>query len=502
MSYTDNTYNSKNRRTGILLHLSSLPSSHMIGDLGKGAHTFLDWLEYAGCTLWQMLPIGPTGYGNSPYSSYSVFAAHHLYISLEQLQDIGLLPNNLKTPKFSRNKTLFSAVEKYKIEHLRNAYKHFTHYASADAIAHFEDFKHRNKEWLEKYSSFMALKQYHKQQPWYKWEKRFVDSNALQESFDEQLNAEKEFHSFLQYLFFHQWNHLRIAAHKKGIILIGDIPIFTAHDSADVWGNPNLFTIRKDGTPLSVAGVPPDYFSENGQLWGNPLYDWNVMKKNNFDWWKKRFHRQLSLFDYVRVDHFRGFESYWEIPGDAITAKNGIWKKAPGKQLFQELKKEFGNLPVIAEDLGIITDEVRELRDYFDFPGMRVLQFGFDSCDVHNEFLPHNFIQNCVCYTGTHDNDTTLGWLQTRDNRVRSFTNLYTQKKNNRDAVNKIVQMAISSVADTVIIPMQDILVQNSKSRMNTPGKQSGNWDYRISYKDLSSEKAQSLRQVIHTYGR
>jgi len=493
----------KKRIAGTLLHLSSLPSEYGIGDIGKGAYAFLDWLEEAGLKAWQMLPISPTGYGNSPYSSYSVFAAHHLYISLEQLQQVGLLPSTLPKPHFSETRAQYHSAEAYKLKYLKEAFTHFKHYASQEVLTFYEHFKQENIFWLNKYASFMSLKEAHGHKAWYEWTEEHTEYDiemAAKGKYNS--NDMAEFHMFIQYVFFGQWSLLRQHAHKKGIILIGDMPIYAAHDSADVWGEKELFTIDKKGMPKTVAGVPPDYFSENGQLWGNPLYEWEIMRNNNFEWWKKRFHRQLSLFDYVRVDHFRGFESYWEIDGKSHTAKNGMWKKAPGKLLFQELLAEFGSLPVIAEDLGIITDEVRELRDYFSFPGMKVLQFGFDSCDVHNEFLPHNFSENYVCYTGTHDNDTTLGWLNSSDERISNFIRNYTKKKKSNENVRALIEMAFASVAQTVIVPMQDILGQGSKYRMNTPGKSAGNWEYRIRYKDLTEKKAMELRRYVQLYAR
>lgn len=493
----------KKRIAGTLLHLSSLPSEYGIGDIGKGAYAFLDWLEEAGLRAWQMLPISPTGYGNSPYASYSVFAAHHLYISLEQLQQVGLLPSTLPQSRFSETKAHYHSAEAYKLKYLKEAFTHFKHYASPEVLTYYEHFKQENSFWLDKYVSFMSLKEAHGHKAWYGWTEEFMKYDK-QEAAKGKYNCNDmaEFHTFLQYVFFGQWLLLRQHAHKKGIILIGDMPIYAANDSADVWGEKDLFTIDKKGMPKTVAGVPPDYFSENGQLWGNPLYEWEIMRNNNFEWWKKRFHRQLSLFDYVRVDHFRGFESYWEIDGKAHTAKNGMWKKAPGKLLFQALLAEFGSLPVIAEDLGIITDEVRELRDYFSFPGMKVLQFGFDSCDAHNEFLPHNFSRNFVCYTGTHDNDTTLGWLNSSDERISNFIRNYTKKKKPNENVRALIEMAFASVAQTVIVPMQDIMGQGSKYRMNTPGKSAGNWEYRIRYKDLTEKKAMELRRYVQLYAR
>lgn len=492
----------QNRRAGIVLPIFSLPSKHGIGDLGNGAHRLLQWLADAGLQVWQMLPVGPTGYGNSPYSSYSAFAAQHLFISLDTMYRDGLLDKKPAAESLSVTTVEYDKVTQFKHHYLWQAFEQFMRSGNEVLQKEYNVFVEEQAHWLLPYSWFMSLKHAHNQAAWYTWsmEYRHYDHQVLsQRMADDSMSS---YHRFLQWIFHKQWNELRAAAAEKGIVLMGDIPIFVAHDSADVWSNPCDFTVNSEGAVLSVAGVPPDYFSATGQLWGNPLYRWDRMEEKGFVWWKQRFQRQFSLFDCVRVDHFRGFESYWEIPGNAETAVNGVWKKAPGKVLFEQLTREYGVLPIIAEDLGIITDEVRQLRDYFAYAGMKVLQFGFDSCDVRNEFLPHNFTPHCVCYTGTHDNDTTVGWIQTASPATRSFVKSYLGTGSEKLLTRKIIDMALSSVARMVIIPMQDILEQGSEYRMNVPGKPHGNWAYRIRTNDMSNTRAVSMRKRIEKYAR
>jgi 4-alpha-glucanotransferase len=492
----------QSRRAGVVLPIFSLPSKHGTGDIGIGAHRFIEWLSEAGMTLWQMLPLGPTGYGNSPYSSYSAFAAQHLFISLDFMYRDGLLAKKPAAHSFSATSIDYDKAAAYKHRYLLLAYQKFVRSADPKLRNDYIAFVEEQAHWLLPYSWFMSLKHKYGQKPWYHWDvkDRVFDRNVLTQKMANDTTA--HFHCFLQFIFHKQWSELRGAAAKKGIVLMGDMPIFVAHDSADVWSNPSEFTVNQKGEVITVAGVPPDYFSETGQLWGNPLYRWDVMRENNFLWWKQRFQQQFSLFDCVRVDHFRGFESYWEIPGNAATAVHGTWKKAPGKELFEELMRHFGTLPIIAEDLGIITDEVRQLRDYFSFPGMKVLQFGFDSRNPHNEFLPHNFTHNCVCYTGTHDNDTTVGWIQSASPITRTFIKTYLGTGSAKILTGKLIEAAMSSVARMVIIPMQDVLEQSSRFRMNVPGKQQGNWGYRIRTTDLKKIHAAKMRRYIEKYAR
>ena len=419
------------RYSGVLVHPTSFPSPYGIGDMGRGAHEFIDFLAMAGQHLWQVLPLGPSGNGNSPYQSYSVFAGQTLLISPELLIEKKLLTEAdvHPIPEFNADRVDYDKVTTYKTSLFKKAYEHFRHTADKNLLEEYDSFQSNNQYWLDDYCLYMAGKDYHNGLPWYEWEDSLLDPTPKERaSWMKLLASEIDYYRFIQFAFFSQWYELKDYANKKGIAIIGDIPIFTAPDSADVWANKELFKLDSKGHPLEVAGVPPDYFSATGQLWGNPLYDWDAMKDDGYRWWIERVRNQLDQVDYIRIDHFRGFEAYWAVPAGEETAMNGKWKKGPGEALFEAIQKALGEeLPIFAEDLGIITPEVEKLRDTLGFPGMKILQFGFDGTG-ESTFLPHQLsTRNCICYTGTHDNDTTCGWYehtseQNKD-KVRRYMN-------------------------------------------------------------------------------
>ena len=419
------------RTSGILLHPTSLPSPYGIGDLGKAAYDFIDFLEKAGQHLWQILPLTPTGYGNSPYSSFSAFAGQPLLISPEHLEKMGLLEEwELDTaPENNEDLVEYDKVSKWKTQIFKLAFSRFEMKEDKELKKQYRQFVKENTYWLNDYAIYMACRDMQGQKEWFKWDEKYRKSTQkVKAELKKTLKDEIKYYCFIQFLFYKQWAELKAYANEKGIKIIGDMPLFVSLDSADVWANPKLFQLDSKGYPTKVAGVPPDYFSETGQLWGNPLYNWEVHEKNQFQWWVARVRHQLALSDYLRIDHFRGLESYWAVPAEEETAINGTWVKAPGKALFETIEQELGKgLPIIAEDLGTITPEVIELRDHFGFPGMKILQFAFES-EEESSFLPHQFTTtNCVCYTGTHDNNTTRGWYDSASeysrDKVRRYMN-------------------------------------------------------------------------------
>ncbi|MFZ5947726.1 MAG: 4-alpha-glucanotransferase [Stygiobacter sp.] len=490
------------RSAGILLHPTSLPGKFGIGDLGPSAYHFADFLESAGQTLWQTFPLGPTGYGDSPYQCFSAFAGNPLLISPELLFNEGLLSHHdiEKTPKFNPHKIDYGKLIEFKNNLLRKAYQNFKAGNKIEDVC--KNFCDENNFWLDDFSLFMAAKNYHHGVLWTQWEKSIAfreDLNSWKEKLQDEINYQK----FLQYFFHKQWNNLKEYVHKKGIKIIGDLPIFIAYDSADLWANKNLFSVRDDGSLETVAGVPPDYFSETGQLWGNPLYRWKEMEKDNFLWWRKRISTLLKLVDIVRIDHFRGFDAYWEIPGNAKTAINGRWVKAPGYKLFNAIKKELGELPIIAEDLGVITDSVEELRDHFGFPGIKILQFGLG---VHGDkkFLPHNHIKNCVVHTGSHDNETTKGFFES-ERKKNSGIYEWAQKYFNYygdDMTFELIRAAYASTANICVIPMQDMLNLGNEARMNFPGKLGGNWTWRFTWDQVPNDLASRYKEMTIMFER
>ncbi|MGM0471775.1 MAG: 4-alpha-glucanotransferase [Bacillota bacterium] len=490
------------RDSGILLHPTSLPGKYGIGTLGSGAYQFIDFLAAADQNLWQVLPLGPVGDGGSPYQSYSAFAGNPLLIDLEQLVELGLLePSDLTTAdEFVATDVDYKQVANFKEPLLKKAEQNFTTQASQKEQQKFEKFCQENEYWLADYALFRALKDHFNQRSWLEWpsEIKLRQQEALVE-YRQKLIAEIEYYKFVQYLFFKQWSALKDYAAQKEIEIIGDLPIFVALDSADVWSNPDLFALNDKQEPINVAGVPPDYFSETGQLWGNPLYDWSKHKQNGYQWWINRFKKSLELVDIVRLDHFRGFEAYWAVPFGEQTAVNGEWKPGPGADFLQQVQDELGSLPIIAEDLGVITEEVKQLRDDFELPGMQILQFGFES-QTDNEHLPHNFASNSVVYTGTHDNNTILGWYQQLSVEIKKYAVDYL---NINEGINwGFIRAAWSSTAKLAIVPLQDVLALGSGARMNVPGTVGDNWQWRYRSEMLREEHASRLKELTELYYR
>ena len=488
---------------GVLLHPTSFPSHYGIGDLGDQAYRFVDWLVSSGQQLWQTLALGPTGYADSPYASFSAFAGNHLLISPERLvQEGDLNPADLDdVPPFPDARVDFGWVIPYKTELLRKAADRFISHASAERRTQFEQFCHENHRWLDDFALFMAVKAEHNMVIWTQWEQGIAlrQPRALSH-WREKLADQIRFHKYLQFQFSYQWQALRSYANERNVKIMGDIPIFAAHDSADVWAHPELFYLDESGEPSLIAGVPPDYFSATGQRWGNPLYRWELMEKSGYSWWIDRVRQTFSLVNILRIDHFRGFEAYWEIPASEPTAVVGQWVKGPGSKLFQALEDALGGLPIIAEDLGVVTPEVVALREQFDFPGMKVLQFAFDS-DASNPYLPFNLDHDCVVYTGTHDNDTTCGWYESQSEQMQHKVRLYLGTDGN-DIGWDLVRLALASVADIAVVPLQDLLGLGSEARMNLPGHPSGNWQWRFLPGALTDELAQRLGGLTAIYGR
>ena len=497
-----------------MLHPTSLPGDFGIGDLGAEAYKFIDFLEKSKQTYWQILPLGPTGYGDSPYQCFSAFAGNTHLISPQKLVEEGLLTEEeiKQKPDFPDDKVDFGAVYDWKNWILPKAYERFRMTTSVDLRGKFETFSQQNAAWLDDYALYRAIKAAQDQKAWYEWEEplRLRHESALGWA-RERLQSEIQAQKFYQFLFFRQWSELKKYAGERGVRIVGDVPIFVALDSADVWCNPREFKLNEDGSPKVIAGVPPDYFSKTGQLWGNPIYNWERMQMDGFRWWIERVRATLKTVDIIRVDHFRGFAAAWEVPGDDTTAENGRWVNVPGKDLFRTLQNALGELPVMAEDLGVITPDVEELRDSFGFPGMRILQFAFGG-DTKNHDLPHNYIQNSVAYTGTHDNDTTVGWFHsqagagsTRDESQISREHEFCMEYLNCDGSEihwDFIRTVWASVADTAIAPMQDLLGLGNEARMNLPASNAGNWQWRCRKDDFTDEIAARLRRLTEIYGR
>ncbi len=498
------------RKSGILAHISSLPSPYGIGDIGTSSYSFLAFLKDAGQTLWQFLPTGPTNpvFDNSPYMSTSAFAGSSLLISLDLLFKDGLLETkDLKQDQFSEYQVEFSDITKFKNNCLQLAFEKFT---SNTTKSDFHKFR-KNTAWLEDYCIFMTLKEVFQQKGWFDWPQKLAtrDSVAMQDM--AQKHAKRiEYYAFEQFIFFTQWQKLKEKAKELNIQLVGDIPIYVGWDSVDVWANQSIFSLDKISyKPTEVAGVPPDYFSKTGQRWGNPLYRWNTsdkqVKKQLYSWWTERFRETFKMVDIVRVDHFRGFESYWSIPAAHKTAMKGKWIKGPGIQLFKEIYKTLGPLNIIAEDLGEITPDVIALRNALDFPGMKILQFAFDG-NVENSFLPYNYdTQNSVVYTGTHDNDTTIGWFlskQLSDSQRRELLNFCNRNQDDSAIHRDLIYLGLSSISRYAIFPLQDILGFGNDCKMNSPGSKEGNWAWRCAPRFLTDEIALWLHAQCKLFGR
>lgn len=493
------------RMSGILLHPTSLPSRYGIGDLGREAYRFIDFLEKAGQHLWQVLPLTHTGYGDSPYQSFSAFAGQPLLISPENLYELGLISEKIlnECPSHNPEHIDYGTIIPWKTTLLHEAYETYKKKLPKKLSEKFALFCYENTFWLDDYALFMACKDANDGKSWLNWKEPYRSPSKKEKTkLKNQLSESVRYYQFIQFLFFRQWNKLKKYANKHDVSIIGDIPIFVSMDSADVWANKNLFQLDSKGYPTSVAGVPPDYFSETGQLWGNPLYDWSAHKYEGYAWWISRIRNQLGLLDYLRIDHFRGFEAYWSVPYGSETAIDGEWKKGPDKALFKAIQRELGkNLPIIAEDLGIITPEVEALRDRFGFPGMKILQFAFESTG-ESSYLPHQFTTpNCICYTGTHDNDTTAGWFTTLNSDSRKKVKAYMQTDGS-DISMAFIRTALSSIASIAVFPMQDVSGLGSDARMNTPGVPAGNWDWRCRQGSFSDSLARQLKELTILYGR
>ncbi|MCQ2981694.1 MAG: 4-alpha-glucanotransferase [Treponemataceae bacterium] len=515
------------RSSGILLHPTSLPETAGIGTIGKQAYRFVDFLVEAKQSLWQILPIGPTGYGDSPYASFSTFAGNPLIIDLDMLVQEGWLSaDDIQCPEWisTSGPIDFGSVVYWKMPLLKKAARTFMDEVSAEERQQYEVFKKEEKLWLSDYATFMSIKEFYDAKA--QEEDRFgamwsnywphdlaVHDAAAVKAWNKAHRKDAELWCIIQYFFFTQWRSLKAYANEHGVSIIGDIPIFVAPDSADVWSNQNLFQLDENGRATAVAGVPPDYFSATGQLWGNPLYDWDAMEKAGYKWWINRIAHLIKLVDYVRVDHFRGFEAYWRVPAGEETAINGAWIPGPAHKLFKAIKKSLGDIPIIAEDLGVITEGVEALRDDFALPGMKVLQFAFDANEAGkggftNPFLPHMYGTHCVCYTGTHDNDTLAGWIHNASEAERDVVRRYvsgginTKDVKDEDLCPLLIRAAMASTAAFTVVPLQDIFGIGSEGRMNMPSTSGTNWQWRMSADMFSSEKAKWLRELSIIYGR
>ncbi|MFZ0912795.1 MAG: 4-alpha-glucanotransferase [Candidatus Korobacteraceae bacterium] len=502
------------RSSGILLHPTSLPSAYGIGELGAEAHGFADFLRDAGQRIWQVLPLGPTGYGDSPYQCFSAFAGNPLLISLDTLVERGYLDSRQldSRPEFSAGQVDFGAVIAWKVPLLRHAFRSFQRSSPAEREA-FAAFCERHSGWLDEFALFMALKETHDNVAWTLWDADLAlhKPDAIERARN-QLRDQIECHKFIQFEFERQWHDLKAHCGRNDIRIMGDVPIYVALDSADVWANRELFELDGSGRPKAVSGVPPDYFSATGQLWGNPIYRWEAHAKTGYPWWIARLRRSLEMLDLIRLDHFRGFEAYYEIPAGEVTAVNGAWVKGPGAALFEALENALGRLPIVAENLGVITPEVEALRERLGFPGMAILQFAFGKDPQAPDFKPHNYPHHLVAYTGTHDNDTAVGWWTSTagGGSIRTSADVaeemeYARRYLHTDGheINWVmIRTLMASVADTVLFPLQDVLGVGSESRMNLPGTSSGNWRWRFRQADLTPATSARLRQLAETYER
>lgn len=488
------------RCSGILMHITSLPGNYGVGTMGRQAFAFLDFLADAGQSYWQMLPLNPTGYGDSPYQSCSTFAGNHYLIDLDALVEEGLLkPEEIREISWSRSDTKvdYGLLYRHRLEVLRLAYRRF------EGVEELDRFCEENQDWLPDFALFMALKQKFGGKPWFLWDRKWKlrQKDAMAEARRE-LADEIRFFGFVQYLFFRQWNSLRDYAREKKIRIIGDVPIYVPYDSVEVWTSPELFQLDEELDPVAVAGCPPDAFTEDGQLWGNPLYRWDVMKEQGYAWWIRRLEAAGKLYDMVRLDHFRGFESYWAVPYGDATARNGRWVKGPGLDFVNAIKKALPQLDIIAEDLGYQTQEVLDLLADSGFPGMKVLEFAFDPKEPSN-YLPYTYTSNSVCYTGTHDNMTLRQWFDTADPEEAQYAKAYMNVWEDKDLVWGMIRTALASVSRMCIIQMQDFLDLDGKSRMNLPGTLSdSNWTWRAKDGIINESLAKKIRELTKLYGR
>lgn len=489
------------RESGILMHITSLPGSYGVGTMGRQAYQFVDFLRRAGQSCWQLLPLTPTGYGDSPYQSCSTFAGNQYLIDLELLMEDGLLEKaDVENIHWCGEKTRvdFGLLYNSRLKVLRRAFGRFQ-----DTDEKFARFRAENDWWLPDFALFMALKDANGGKPWYQWPdgQKFRRKGAL-DTYWETMREDIQFYCFVQYLFYSQWEALRAYAHKNGIRIIGDVPIYVPYDSVEVWKNPELFQLDETLTPVVVAGCPPDAFTEDGQLWGNPIYRWDAMAADGFQWWLRRLAAAGSWYDVVRVDHFRGLEAYWAVPNGDDTARNGKWIKGPGMDFIKALKKGLPELQMIAEDLGYLTPEVLELRDISGFPGMKVLQFAFDSREP-SDYLPHNYVSNTVCYTGTHDNMTTRQWLDTAEAETMEYAAEYMRLSPEEGMVWGVIRTAMASVSELCVVPVQDYLDLGGDARMNFPGTtSSANWTWRMEDGKCTPALAERIRCLTGLYGR
>lgn len=489
------------RSSGILMHITSLPSPYGIGTFGKEAYEFVDFLAEAGQKYWQILPIGPTGAGDSPYQSFSTFAGNPYFIDFDLLTEEGLLKKEDYTDvDFGEDftKVDYEKIFNNKMPILKIAFKN----GKGRYKKEIETFKEENKTWLEDYALYMSVKAKFKLKSWQEWDEsiKLRDKNAL-ERYKEELVEEVHYWIFLQYLFFKQWGDLKKYANSKKVKIIGDIPIYVAEDSADTWANSKVFILDDYKKPIKVSGCPPDDYSKTGQLWGNPIYDWDCLESTGYKWWIERIKRSSKLYDVIRIDHFRGFESFWQIPYGEETAVNGEWVKGPGIKLFNAIKEALGEVDIIAEDLGYLTKEVINFRIATGYPGMKVLEFAFDSRE-ESDYLPHNYDKDCVVYTGTHDNDTVMGWFQNTKNSDINFAKRYLML-NKKEGYNwGFIRGALSSVGKLAIAQLQDYLALGSEARMNIPSTLGGNWQWRVKKEDLTNKLAKKINKITKLYGR
>ncbi|NLC71511.1 MAG: 4-alpha-glucanotransferase [Desulfuromonadaceae bacterium] len=495
------------RGSGILLHISSLPSDFGIGDLGPEAFHFADFLAETGQSYWQILPLNPTDphAGSSPYRSSSAFAGNPLFISPEILCREGLIDEAdlAAGSSLPRHRVDYPAVAVYKNDLFHKAFARFLE--QGEAGEDYRQFRAENAFWLEDFILFAALRHYFQGNPWWQWPIPFRDRHPQElEKARRDLSESIAREGFLQYLFFRQWGQLRNYCRDRGIHIIGDMPIYVAQDSCDIWSNPELFKLDEKGHPLFVAGVPPDYFSATGQLWGDPVYDWRACRESGYQWWFARIEQNLKIVDTVRIDHFRGFAAYWEIPAGEKTAVNGRWVPGPGGDFFDNLRKRFRKLPLVAEDLGTITPDVHELMERFELPGMKVLLFAFDESLPRNPYIPHNHVKNCLVYTGTHDNNTVRGWFEeevSAEDRDRLFD--YLGRRVGAEEVSwEMLRLALMSVADVAILPVQDLLGLGAEGRMNRPSVPFGNWQWRLEKNRITAECISRLRHLTELFGR